>query len=306
MEYIPSFRDDLHVDIRPSFMHSFRDEHNAKMMYGLPKVKKFPMPDAKHVRSAIRFFNYAKPSQERELANAILARMEDYGIDPDDINIGDDNRFKKYLRHSYLAHHGIKGMHWGVRRYQNPDGNLTDLGRKLYYGKDATLSTKGIEFNKKARTNFRSYRNATLYNTRAINPDFVKAEKRYKQLQKINSEGYKKDFNAFLKNEDFIGSDYEDFRDKTYDRWRKSDLGKEQEAVEKDLRRMLDDAAKEHPLYNKNFRQLRYFNPNVDSDIRNIPYSKAVDDFETINYGRQVVNEIMVAIRSGETEITWD
>lgn len=102
MEYIPSFRDDLHADIKPSFLaHSFRDEHDAKMMYGLPKVKKFPMPDAKHVRSAIKFFNYAKPSQEQELANAILARMNDYAIDPNDISVGDDNRFKKYLQHSY-------------------------------------------------------------------------------------------------------------------------------------------------------------------------------------------------------------
>lgn len=30
----------------------------------------------------------------------------------------------------FLAHHGIKGQKWGVRRYQNADGSLTDEGRK--------------------------------------------------------------------------------------------------------------------------------------------------------------------------------
>lgn len=29
-----------------------------------------------------------------------------------------------------LAHHGVLGMHWGVRRYQNKDGSLTSAGKK--------------------------------------------------------------------------------------------------------------------------------------------------------------------------------
>lgn len=31
-----------------------------------------------------------------------------------------------------LYHHGIKGQRWGVRRYQNKDGTLTNAGKKRY------------------------------------------------------------------------------------------------------------------------------------------------------------------------------
>lgn len=36
------------------------------------------------------------------------------------------------MSHLYLAHHGIKGMKWGIRRFHNEDGTLTDAGKKRY------------------------------------------------------------------------------------------------------------------------------------------------------------------------------
>nr|DAT41874.1 MAG TPA: hypothetical protein [Caudoviricetes sp.] len=52
----------------------------------------------------------------------------------------------------YLMHHGVKGMRWGIRRYQNKDGSLTNAGKKRqsYRNEDITRRQKNIDLHKKS------------------------------------------------------------------------------------------------------------------------------------------------------------
>lgn len=191
-----------------------------------------------------------------------------------------------------LYHHGIKGQKWGVRRYQNADGTLTNAGKKRLYKRDSygrdTLTIEGGKYNEKLRKKADSYKNATLYNLNKVDSSFNKDKQRYFDANKKNNEHYLSERDKWFRQEgEYKNKDYYQFKDISANKWFESKYSKEEREALKSLKDKIEKAAKNHPLYDKSFKQLK----EVHMDEFDKEYTKE------INYGEYVVNSIMRDIR---------
>lgn len=78
----------------------------------------------------------------------------------------------------YLEHHGIMGMKWGVRRYQNEDGSYTEAGRKRYGIGSERKSAKQVKRFLNENDQSIAY-NKSLIKRSDINIENAKANLRY-------------------------------------------------------------------------------------------------------------------------------
>lgn len=76
-----------------------------------------------------------------------------------------------------LRHAGVKGMKWGVRRYQNADGTLTPAGRKRYGHDDYRKAHSRKSVKAMSDTELRSRNNR------------LQMEAQYRDLKKKTSRG---------------------------------------------------------------------------------------------------------------------
>jgi len=78
-------------------------------------------------------------------------------------------RNRRVLIMTYISHYGIKGQKWGVRRYQNTDGTLTEAGKKKY----AKSAYQG-KMNDAQRSQYAKYRVQQVGKNKAVNQEVIK------------------------------------------------------------------------------------------------------------------------------------
>lgn len=174
-----------------------------------------------------------------------------------------------------LRHHGILGMKWGIRRYQNPDGTWTEAGKKRY--------SNAIKRDLK-KQNAKAYREWSKHGI----GDKASTEKLYSNQRAVRNKiveefGKTKEWDAYLKaDHDYIKAEEEHFWRQDNDPKYDSDVGLYNLQMKGDLLRKSLKAytAKQDEILNT------YMNEYMGAKLKDIGH-------EDTAVGREIVKSLI-------------
>lgn len=173
-------------------------------------------------------------------------------------------------------HHGVKGQKWGVRRYQNKDGSLTELGklRVVTLGRESYPYGVDKDYRDKVLKKYQKDGTITKYGLRQIS----KATQKYGVIDSDDTPILSKDY---------------------YDPYRNIEVNKDTELFRFASSYDQIDHKRKYVAVGKEARS-QYDNPDVIIDMLGIPWGDDIDEFTyaakknlRIMNGEQAVNLVL-------------
>lgn len=198
-----------------------------------------------------------------------------------------------------LYHYGVKGMKWGVRRYQNKDGSLTRAGKKQIRKdlRDADISKK-----------YKTMKNAQQKHEINIEKVFKNKPDDYKE-SKEDKQKLDKSFNYSMRKTDDYYKTVDKVVDKflnTYGNKRVSDVKTITENGRKEVNNLLRASEKDSSIWNKNIKTVRRYNAYDDlKRLQDENFNKDVYDQIDRVYKKQYGETINSSRVTKESQKKW-